>query len=341
MKHNESGFVLATSLVMLLLMTMLTAAVFVGVDSSQKSSMAAESSTEAFYYAETAANYMGWAMFNDAEFDSYTYPDAVKSSGEFRFEEADVRGTDPALDPLVDPYAYLPVPLAKGDFLEWRANRGNPSGDQSVATAIGADVLNSLGLTAFGQIMYYDNAPLNSRAIAFKANVLSSNGVAGEPELFGIHTSLPRYIRLDIDAAGNITPSIPIYSAIVPHHGDVEGVDYPTNGALVWVTGGNRTDDLEIDPIDDYYEPLFNLLTGKFDPVGAYTGTIGGFLAGSLAGGPLTCTSAPTQSSIACSKSLLGGAGTGTWVTDADYGLVIYAIGYVRGRPQKLVRVIY
>jgi len=338
MKHNESGFVLATSLVMLLLMTMLTAAVFVGVDSSQKSSMAAESSTEAFYYAETAANYMGWAMFNDAELDSFTYPNLVKVlPNDFKFVEADPRGTNPAVDPLARVASYLPVPLAKGDFSEWQANRGNPSGDQSVMIAGGGPVLNAAGTTAFGQIMYYDNAPLNSRAIAFKANVLLSNGVAGEPELFGIHTSLPRYIRLDIDAAGNITPSIPIYSATVPHHGDVEGVDYPTNGALVWLTGGNRTDDLEIDPIDDYYQPLIDRITGNFDPVGAYTGTIGG----SLVGGPLTCTSPPTQSSIACSKSLLGGVGTGSWVTDAKYGLVIYALGYVRGQPQKLVRVVY
>jgi len=336
-KRSESGFVLATTLVMLLLMTMLTAAVYVGVNTSQQSSDAAESSTEAFYYAETAANYMGWAILNDVEFDSYTYPDAVKSTGEFKFSEPDIRGTDPALDPLVDPYAYLPVPLAKGDFSEWRANRGNPSGDQW----LGIDIVNQLNPTGlirkyFGQVMYYDNAALVDRAIKLQA------GSMAEPELFEIHTKLPRYIVLDVDPAGNITPSLPIYSAAAPpHHGNVEGTDYPTNGALVWVTGGNRTDDFEIDPIDDYYEPLFNLVTGMFDPYGAYTGTIGG----DPYGVPLTCTSIPTSSSIACSKGAAAVPGVtvggGAWKTDAEYGLVIYAIGYVRGKAQKLVRVVY
>jgi len=319
MRKNESGFVLATTLVMLLLMTMLTAAVYVGVNTSQQSSDAAESSTEAFYYAETAANYMGWAILNDAEFDGY---------------DPDVRGT------AADPYTYIIDPVATGDYSEWRANRGNPSSDQSVATSLGVDVANGSGVTALGQVMYYDNAPLNDRAIALKANVLWTNGAEGSPELFGIHTRLPRYIRLDVDAAGNITSSIPAFSAIAPHHGDVEGVDYPTNGALVWVTGGNRTDDFEIDPIDDYYEPLFDVIAGIFDPYGAYTGTVGGDPVGGPYGGPLTCTTLPTQSSIACSKGLLG-AGSGTWLTDADYSLVIYAIGYVRGKAQKLVRVIY
>ncbi len=312
----EQGFVLATSLVMLLLLTMLTAAVFISVDASQKSSVAAESSAEAFYYAETAVNYIGWALLNNAEFDSYTYPNPVKSTGEFSFEEPSPRGVDPVTDSSVDPYTYLPDPVAAGDYAEWRANRGNPSGDQWVTVTVGG-----VTTTTYGQLMYYDNAPLDSRMVSLRGGVLFSKAVQGDVTMHEIHKELPRYIRLDIDSDGNITPAIPVYSATAPHHGNVEGVDFPTNGAIVWVTGGNRTDDHVLDPIDHYASPLVRTSDGVGDPYGNYTA--------------LACsTAALNGTEIACST-------TGAWFTGSDYGLVIYAVGYVGGKARKVIRVVY
>lgn len=316
-RYGEEGFVLATSLVILLLMTMLTAAVFVSVDASQKSSVAAESSTQAFYNAETAVNYMGWALTNNADFDSYTYPQRVKATGEFSFNEPKARGTASA----VDPYTYLPNPKRAGDFAEWRANRGNPSGDQRVIKLNGTYVKNAAGIDVYGQLMYYDNDPLSNRMISLQSSDLYTGGAIGSPDMFEIHKRLPRYIRLDIDADGNITPAMPPYSSSAPHHGNVEGTDYPTNGALVWLTGGNRTDDYQLDPIDHFFADIFTV-AGVIDPYNVYTATIA------------CLPSSATNTSIACSS-------TGTWLTDSDYGLVIYALGYVRGKAQKLIRVVY
>ncbi len=319
---NERGFVLATSLVLLLLMGMLTAAVFVSVESSQKSSMASESSTQAFYYAETAANYMAWALYNDADFDSYVYPSRVKLTGEFSFNEPAARSVRVGMNPD----DTLVNPVASGDYKEWRANRGNPSGDQRVVKPDGTYVQYLLGKDVFGQLMYYDNDLLNRRALSLRSGQLYTFGTpkSDVDSLYKVHKQLPRYIMLSIDESGNITPSLPPYNNALPHHTDVMGVDYPENGALVWLTGGGRQDDLQIDPVDHYFAPVLTVTGGvvTYDPNGVYTGTI-------------ACN--PTlalDTSIACSS-------TGLWLTDADYGLVIYALGYVRGRAQKLIRVVY
>ncbi len=325
-QSDEKGFILATSLVMMLLMTMLTAAVFISVDATQKSSISAESSAEAFYYAETAVEYMKWSLDNDADFDSYTYPSAVKTSGAdvYTFAEPDVRGSATG-----DPYTYLPNPKAVGDYTEWRANRFNPSGDNTVKKIDGTYVQNTGGLDVYGQLMYYDNSPLADRMISYQNDDIYSNGEAELPELFEIHENLPRYIMLTIGNDGTITPSMPPVNDTAPWHNNVEGTDYPTNGALVWLTGGNRTDDYEIDPVDNYYAPLVdvNVNPVNWDPYAAYIGRLACDLNEGL-GKDLQ------DESAACLTS-------GTWVDDADYGLVIYALGYVRGKPQRLVRVVY
>ena len=344
---NEKGFVLATSLVMLLLMSMLTAAVFISVDASQKSSRAAQFSTQSFYYAETAINYMKWSLDNNVEFDSYTYPNIVRNDipdtdpGAYSFGEPDNRGYDPAVahpvtgDFTNDPYVYLPDTLVTGDFDEWRANRFNPSGEDTVLKPDGTNVQNAGGVDVYGQLMYYDNSPLASRIVSYQSDDIYSNGVLGQPELFGIHASLPRYIMLSIDEYGQITPSMPPVNAAVPWHNSIQGVDYPTNGALVWVTGGNRTDDLEIAPMDTFFAPAYNnrVAPAVWDdelanPV--YTG-----LACTLRTLPVADPATDMQNaSAACLTS-------GAWVDDANYGLVIYALGYVRGKAQRLVRVVY
>ena len=321
MHQEEKGFVLATSLVMLLLMTLLTVAVYVSVDSSQKSSMAAESATEAFYYAETAANYMAWALYNNAEFDSYTYPDPVRTdlsgAANHRFGEPETR-----------PGGGLDDSVAAGDFAEWDANRGNPSGE---------DVFTVSGVDHYGQLMYYDNSTLANRMVWLRNKDMYSEGSSGLPTMHKIHTKLPRYIMLSIDEYGNITPSMPPYSATSPHHGNVMGVDYPENGAIVWLTGGNRTDDHELAPIDNFFAPVFDFTnpldatTRVNDPYGAYL---------MPPSGTFPCDVAlATSASKACNKPI--GTGTGQWLTGTEYGLVIYALGYVRGEAHKLIRVVY
>ncbi|MDQ7003884.1 MAG: hypothetical protein Q9N67_02735 [Ghiorsea sp.] len=321
-QSHEKGFILATSLVMMLLMTMLTAAVFISVDASQKSSMSAELSAEAYYYAETATNYMQWSLYNNVEFDSYTYPQIVRNDGVanlYTFAEPDPRGYDPYTDPLADPYVYLPNPLASGDYAEWRANRFNPSGNDAFSfTKAGATV------DIYGQLMYYDNSSLASRMVWYRSDDMYSKAVVGQPEMFEIHRYLPRYIMLSIDNYGQITPSMPPVNAASPWHNNVEGVDYPSNGAIVWVTGGNRTDDYEIVPMDVYAAPAIDIRSIPFqiDPYAAYIGS-------------LPCdVYAMVDADAACLTS-------GAWVTDINYGLVIYAIGYVQGKPQRVVRAIY
>jgi len=303
-RQREQGFVLATSLVMLMLMTMLITVIYMSIDSSVKSTAAAESSTEAFYYAETAANYMSWALYNNVDFDSYIYPDKVRNDnppgGNFTFAEPADRANTPLFPQNIIDHT------ATGDLAEWRENPGNPSGDQSV-----------VGVA--GQLMYYDNAPSANRALFLKASVMNPDPLGKQvlPDMFEIHKRLPRYIMLSIDGNGKITPSMPPYSAAVPHHGNVMGVDYPQNGAVVWLTGGNRTDDHVIDPVDHYNADIFT------------SGVYGG-LACSTVG-----AAAPAPDSIACN------AETNSWMNGAQYGLVIYAIGYANGNASKIIRLVY
>ena len=68
-RKGEQGFVLATSLVMLLLLTMLAVGAMYSGTVAQQTSSVAQKSTQAFYYAETAIHYMTWALANDADFD--------------------------------------------------------------------------------------------------------------------------------------------------------------------------------------------------------------------------------------------------------------------------------
>ena len=309
-EQREEGFVLATSLVMLMLMTMLITVIYMSIDSSRKSTAAAETSTEAFYYAETAVNYMSWSLYNNVEFDSYIYPNPVRTDlagiANNSFGEPADRATSTFFP------KNIPDHTVTGDLAEWLENPGNPSGEQSV-----------VGVP--GQLMYYDNSPSANRALFLRGSKMYSPGknIAANkdklPDMFEIRKRLPRYIMLSIDNNGNITPSMPPYQAALPHHGDVMGVDYPQNGAVVWLTGGNRTDDHVIDPVDHYNADIFT------------SGVYGGL---SCAIG-IPPVGPPTSNDIACN------AETNVWMTGTQYGLVIYAIGYVNGRPTKIIRVVY
>ena len=69
--NNEQGFVLATSLILLTLLTLFSVAMYFVGRSAIQTSASAQNTTEAYYYAETALHYMEWAVNNDAEFDSF------------------------------------------------------------------------------------------------------------------------------------------------------------------------------------------------------------------------------------------------------------------------------
>jgi len=216
----ERGFILATSLVMLTLLTLLAIAGWFNARSAIQTSSTAQDATAGYYYAETAIHYLEWTLRNQVEFDSYPYTGAYVISPPF---------AEPALPPANPPVD----PLNAGDKYELYANSWDPG-----PTAI-SDV-STPGTS--GQIMYFDNTPLTGRVVRWP--LPASGGVTVYPTLYHISASLPRYIRLDIDASGDITPEIPA----LPHHATpVIGQDIPENGAVAWLTAGNATTDFEID----------------------------------------------------------------------------------------------
>jgi len=303
--HKETGFVLPTSLILLALLTMLALTVYFGSLSSQKMSAAAQKTTQGYYYAETAANYMQWVLNSDAEMDSYAnYPGGV--SGNYLKIAA---GNALFIEPCDKGSAQM---LYKGDFSELMVNLSNPG-----PVAISDTAVN--GTT--GAVMYFDNTPFAGRAIRWP------DAKTNPPIFENISVNLPRYIKIDIDAYGNITPTIPK----LPHaNPPVVGDDIPKNGAIAWLTAGvadaTGEFDVEIVPMDAYTyaptcpaKPTPNPMTAAAD---------------------LYCNLAPpTATALAC-DTYTNAAGTDVygWVGPARYRIVIYALGYVNGKPVRLVR---
>jgi hypothetical protein len=269
----ERGFVLATALVMLSLLSLMAIAMYFTGRSSVHVSSGAQHSTEGHYFAETAVNYMIWAMRNDAEFDSFDYG-----------------GGAPFTEPASPTNA-----ATVGDWAELMDNLSDPG-----PTAIS----DSSAAGTSGQVMYYDNSPLYVSGTANRAIIWplpTSGGNPVYPTMYNISASLPRYIRLDIDSAGNVTPAIPA----LPHAATpVIGTDIPENGAIAWLTTGNSATDFELDP-------SLAACAGSTAPLGA----------------------------VACDKD------TGNWLLPTGtiaagtlHGIVVYAIGYVGGRPSSIIR---
>jgi len=262
----EHGFVLVTSLIMLSLLTLLSMAMYFSGRIATQSSRSVQTATEAYYYAETAVNYMAWALANDAEFDNHAY------SGTY------VHGV------FGEPRTPANA-VSVGDSIELRNYLWNPG-----PTLMGSDL--SDGIT--GQVMYFDNSPMNARSICFEgANVFAnctdvtrSPGERKQPTLFQISAKLPRYIKLDIASDGTISSSIPK----LPHHNPpVVGEDIPLNGAVVWLTAG------------DYYNASRDMELFPLDPVGDYAGTLK----------PSACD--PSVNSCPCSAA-------GGWAYTGDVG---------------------
>ncbi|MDX8391295.1 MAG: hypothetical protein R8K53_01840 [Mariprofundaceae bacterium] len=299
-QESERGFVLATALVMLTLLTLLAVAMYYNSKSAIQISSTAQHSTEGHYYAETAVNYMIWAFTNDAEFDSYDYGSGalLGSSEPTNASNASSVGDKEELNQWV-----------------WDPGPTEISDTSSNGTS--------------GQVMYFDNTPMDSRAIctgyfdpavtsdghyfANCVNLQDTPGNRAAPSLYQISARLPRYIKLEIDSSGVVTPSIPP----LPHPAlPVAGTDIPNNGAIAWLTTGNAVMDFEVDPTrnqcggttpDDAKSCDMNPPVANSEPVVSGTGwlhSVGPFLANE----------------------------------EDRYGVVVYAIGYVNGRPSSIIR---
>ncbi len=298
-REGEKGFVLVAAIIMLALLTLLSLSMFFTSRTATQASGAAQTATEAYYYAETGINYIAWALANDAEFDSYAnYPGSHDHAA---FNE-----------PLVDKL---------GDYNEWYAYQSHPG-----PTAI-SDVLTD-GTT--GQVRYFDNTPMEDRSVCFQDDAAFSNCIDVQtapadrvaPTMYHISTSLPRYIKLEIDSTGAITPSIPK----LPHQNPpVKGQDIPTNGAVVWLTAGDvdsSEKDIEIFPLD---------------PAGSYAPD--GILPPSdCTGGALPNCPCDISNITSVSAAVACNAHTGEWVS--SYKIVAYAIGYVNGKASQMIRAV-
>ena len=315
-QYGESGFVLVTSIIMLSLLTLMSLGIYFASKSGSQTSAAAQTSTEAYYYAESAVYYMSWAIANDAEFDNHTYSGTYVAA--------------PFGEPLVPTTAST-----IGDFLELQNYLWDP-GPTGVAGSSAVDT-DATVYTA-GQVMYFDNSPMANRYLCMEdytqfPNCLDVSLSPGDtnriqPSMYRISAKLPRYIKLDIASDGVITPSIPP----LPHRAiPVVGEDIPLNGAIVWITAVDSTNsarDIEIYPLD---------------PSGAYGGTVlepaacvGGTLPDCPCTAPTPVDNAADPNYAAFMAAWACEANTGTWIS--SYGIAAYAIGYVNGQPSHLIR---
>ncbi len=201
-----------------------------------------------------------------------------------------------------------------GDYSEWLAYPWYP-GPTLVSDQ------DPLGKS--GQILYLDNRPLGQRYLCAESAVRFPNCIdfslpasqRFRPEMQDISSRLPRYIRLDMKSDGSIVPSIPR----LPHRKPaVVGEDVPYNGAIVWLTAGDANRDIEIFPLDPHKPSLYGGL-----PPESCTGN-------SLPACPCDKNAPGFATAQACD------ANTGQWLR--EYGLVAYAIGYVRGEPAAILR---
>jgi len=287
---EKKGFVLVTALVLLMLLSMLASGVMFSGLVSVQTSQTARDSTMAFYYAETGMHYMAWALNNDAEFDSYA-PIVQRTSGVF---------AEPALP-------ASPAPSTIGDRSELFANLLNP-GPTAISDTSGAGTS--------GQIMYLDNMPVANRALKWPLPT-DAGGNQILPVLSNISVSLPRYIKLEIDTNGIITPQIPA----LPHaNPPVAGTDIPNNGAIIWITAGDTIEDAEI------YTPL--------DPNNVNASCEGDGNCPCRTGAP-SPPAAPYQPGQSC---YITASGVASWVY--TYSLVAYSIGYVNGKAFRIVRAV-
>lgn len=254
-RSSQQGFVLVAALIMMSLLTLLSLGLYSQGQVDQQASTAVRTSTQGYYYAETAINYLSWSFRNDAEFDSPTF-------------------SEPA----------IPSDAANvGDKTELFADLWNPGPTAYVDDTSGSS-------STSGQVKYFDNSPLSSRYIVWPG---------ANPVMYHISSHLSRYIMLSIASDGTITSKIPA----LPHPSTpVVGVDIPDNGAVVWLTAGDKSEDIALDPTQS------------------------------------ACSGTAPSSAIACMSSG-GSGGAASWLS-STYGIVAYAIGYVDGKPTQMIRAV-
>jgi type II secretory pathway pseudopilin PulG len=68
--HDERGFVLVTSLVILMILTIMLVGLYLRGKVNQDTSISERDSTQAFYLAEAGLNYLTWALYTDPDFPS-------------------------------------------------------------------------------------------------------------------------------------------------------------------------------------------------------------------------------------------------------------------------------
>jgi len=306
--NREAGFILPTSLMLLTLLTMLATTMYYISRSSMLTSAASNTSTTAIYYAETGANYMSWALSNDAELDSYN-----NYAGSY-------------LAPVFAE-AFMPANAATavsvGDLSELDAYRWYP----------GPTAISDTGAGALGQIRYLDNSPMGGRAVCLESAATFSNCIdvslspasRVSPRMHKISASLPRYIKLDIASNGTITPSIPA----LPHHATpVVGQDIPQNGAIVWLTA------VVFDPLLKFYRDV-EIFPLNPIPNSIYTG-IAVPSACTLGAAPGNCPCDGANIPTGALAPQACDANTGLWLV--NYNIAVYAIAYVNGKPSYLLR---
>lgn len=264
---ESQGFVLITVLVLLSLLTVLSIGLYFVTLSTQQDSAVAVKEEQARYYAETGMSYVKWALANDADLDARDVTTRAQAATPALFV------ADSVNDPTI------------GDREEWLAIQSNPG-----PTSIGG---------TDGAIMYFDNSPLDPYAATPIVRAIQFPTPAAGVTLHQISARLPRYIRIDIGAAGTITSAI----SPMPHNAvPVAGTDIPLqNGAVVWLTAGDAMRDFALDP-------TLAACGGLPLPVGM----------------------------VACRTGM--GPGPAVAQPIASYSIVVYSIGYVDGKPLALIR---
>jgi len=281
------------ALIILTLLTLLGLGLYYVNRAGVQTSAAAQRSTQGFYFAEAGIHYLAWALNHDAELDSY-----------------DAGGTYQTF--FAEP-AFPANASSVGDYTELFAYPWYP----------GPTTIGDSGAGMQGQLMYFDNTPMQDRAICVESAASFSNCIDFSlpadqrvmPLMEDISTRLPRYIKLEMSDTGAITPSIPS----LPHRSPpVVGQDVPNNGAIVWLTAGTASRDIEIFALD---------------PSSLYGGTApSACTGGSLPSCPCNAADAAFAQAQACD------AHTGQWLS--SFGLVAYAIGYVDGHPVAILRAV-
>ena len=189
-QEREQGFVLITSLIIMGLMLVLSIGLWYRSAINQQVSASGQKSTQAFYYAESAINYVAWALAagNDAELDGL-----------------DVNDGGDLLPGVVDADTV-------GDWTELVGDTFRPG----PSTLGGPD----------GQLAYFDNrTTANRNGFVFDA----SDPAALNPDLSEMidlvtpaNSQMPMHLVLNIDTSGNITLPSPAYStSAVPTNGAV------------------------------------------------------------------------------------------------------------------------